>query len=62
MWRACRGEALARLTWLAFDQATLKLCWKIEITRRAGGERYQILLDANTGEAVVRRRLTGLSQ
>lgn len=52
------GEAQTQLVWLPMDAATLRLCWQVEITRRTGGERYCVLVDAQTGEVYVRRRLT----
>src|SRR6185503_2515620 len=52
------GEAEAKLVWLPMDAAALRLCWQVELTRRAGGERYRVLIDAITGEALVRHCLT----
>jgi len=52
------GEAQVRLVWLPMNATSLLLCWEVELTRRAGGERYRVLLDARTGEVQVRRRLT----
>jgi len=55
---ALPGLAEARLTWLPMNESSLVLCWEVELTRRAHGERYRILVDARTGEVQVRRRLT----
>jgi uncharacterized repeat protein (TIGR01451 family) len=52
------GEAQVRLVWLPMNESSLLLCWEIELTRRAGGERYRVLLDARTGQVQLRRRLT----
>lgn len=52
------GQADARLVWLPMDAATLRLCWRVEATRRTGGERYAVFLDAQTGEVLARRCLT----
>lgn len=52
------GEAEARLVWLPMDAATLRLCWQVELTRPAGNERYRVLVDAQTGEVLMRRCLT----
>jgi uncharacterized repeat protein (TIGR01451 family) len=52
------GEARVRLVWLPMSESSLLLCWEVELTRRAGGERYRVLLDARTGEVQLRRRLT----
>lgn len=52
------GDAQVRLVWLPINESNLLLCWEVELTRRAGGERYRVLLDARTGEIQLRRRLT----
>ncbi|HXG47920.1 MAG TPA: M36 family metallopeptidase, partial [Methylomirabilota bacterium] len=50
--------AEAMLVWLPLDGATLVLCWQVELTRRVGGERFRVVLDARTGDLWVRRCLT----
>jgi hypothetical protein len=55
---ALPGEAQVQLVWLPMDGSTLRLCWEVQITRRAGGERYRLLIDAQTGQVYVRQRLT----
>ena len=52
------GDANAKLTWLPMSATALRLCWQVEITRREGGERFRVLIDAETGEALLRRCLT----
>src|SRR5260370_1237552 len=52
------GEARARLVWLPMDRSTLRRCWEIDLTRHQGGETYRLLIDAQTGEVLVRRCLT----
>ena len=52
------GEVEVRLTWLPMNPTMLRLCWQVEITRRQGGERFRVLIDAETGEALLRRCLT----
>ena len=52
------GHAQAKLTWLPMNESSLRLCWEIDITRRFNGERYRVLLDAQTGELQIRQRLT----
>src|SRR6185295_11588023 len=52
------GEARVRLVWLPMNESSLLLCWEVELTRRAGGERYRVMVDARTGEVQLRRRLT----
>ena len=52
------GEAGVQLVWLPLDGDTLRLCWQVELNRRAFGERFRLVLDAETGEVLVRRKLT----
>ncbi len=52
------GQAEAKLTWLPLNESSLRLCWEIELTRRLRGERYRALIDARTGELLIRQRLT----
>ncbi len=52
------GETQVHLTWLPLDEASLRLCWEVRISSRAGGERYRVLIDAVTGDVLVRQRLT----
>ncbi len=52
------GETRTRLVWLPIDRSTLRLCWEIDLTRHQGGESYRLLIDARTGEVLVRRCLT----
>ena len=42
------------------NESSLLLCWEVELTRRAGGERYRVLLDARTGEVQLKARLAEL--
>lgn len=53
-----RGTISLRLTWLALGRDELALCWRVELTRRQGGERYQVLLDVRSGEILIQRCLT----
>ncbi len=52
------GEAEARLVWFALDRDTLRLCWQVELTRRQFQERFRVLVDAQTGEVMLHRKLT----
>lgn len=52
------GGTAARLVWLPVDAETLRLCWEIELTRRLYNERYRVLVDVQTGDVQLRRRLT----
>ncbi|HWN96061.1 MAG TPA: M36 family metallopeptidase [Methylomirabilota bacterium] len=52
------GEASASLVWLPLDGDTLRLCWEVELNRREFAERFRFVIDAETGEVIVRRKLT----
>lgn len=52
------GEADAKLIWLPMSQQSLRLCWDVMLTSRARGEMFRLLIDAQTGEALVRHCLT----
>lgn len=52
------GEARAELVWLPVEQARLRLCWMVEVTRRYRGETYRVLVDAETGETWMRHNRT----
>lgn len=52
------GEGCASLVWLPLDRWRLRLCWSVEITRRHRGETYRVMVDALTGAALARKRLT----
>src|SRR5262249_14173957 len=53
-----RGEALARLVWLPMSRNSTRLCWRVELCTRSASELYSILVDAETGQVLVRRCLT----
>lgn len=52
------GETLARLVWLPMNAGELRLCWHILLTPKARGELFQALVDARTGEVLLRQCLT----
>ena len=52
------GETKARLIWLPLDEDQLRLCWEVHITRRAGGERFRVVVDALSGDVLIRRQVT----
>ncbi|MEO5802954.1 MAG: M36 family metallopeptidase, partial [Verrucomicrobiota bacterium] len=52
------GEADARLVWLPMSAKEMRLCWEIILTSRARGEMFRILVDAQTGEVLLRHNLT----
>ena len=53
-----KGEATAKLIWLPMDKDSLRLCWDVEWTGAQRGEMFRSLVDARTGEVLVRRCLT----
>ncbi len=52
------SEAEARLVWLPMSADQLQLCWEVELFRPIGGEKYRVLIDAQSGEVLVRHCLT----
>jgi uncharacterized repeat protein (TIGR01451 family) len=52
------GETDAQLTWLPMSGTELRLCWQIILTSRERGEMFRIIIDAETGEVLVRHGLT----
>lgn len=55
---ALKGDATAHLVWLPMDRNSLRLCWEVILMSRARGEMFRVLIDARTGEALLRRSLT----
>jgi hypothetical protein len=53
-----KGDTDAHLVWLPMSRTALRLCWEIILMSRTRGEMFQILIDARTGEALLRRGLT----
>ena len=52
------GETETRLVWLPFTREAMRLCWEVLLTSRARGEMYRVLIDVETGEALLRHCLT----
>lgn len=52
------GEAAAALAWLPMNRQQLRLCWDVLLTSRSRGEMFRLLVDAQTGEILVRHCLT----
>ncbi len=48
----------ARLVWLPMNPSLMQLCWEVTMTSRTRGETFRLLVDARTGEVLVRRCLT----
>lgn len=51
-------ELPTHLIWLPMDAATMRLCWDVTISVKSLGETFRLLVDAQTGEVLVRRCLT----
>lgn len=52
------GDSEAKLTWLPVDKETLRLCWEVILTSRMRGEMFRVLVDAQSGEVLIRHCLT----
>lgn len=52
------GEAEAKLIWLPMGPDKVRLCWDVVLMSRQRGEMYRVLLDAESGDVMVRRCLT----
>jgi alpha-tubulin suppressor-like RCC1 family protein len=55
---ALPGDARVQLVWLPMNAERLRLCWEVIFTSRARGETFRVLIDAGTGEAMLRYSLT----
>jgi hypothetical protein len=53
-----RGETYVQLTWLPLNRDAMRLCWKVFITPKSRQQMYRVLVDAETGEVLVRHNLT----
>jgi uncharacterized repeat protein (TIGR01451 family) len=51
-------QADVKLVWLPMNATSLRLCWDIVMTSRARSEMYRSLVDVQTGEVLIRHRLT----
>ncbi len=52
------GDSYIHLTWLPMDANTVRLCWQVLVTVGTPVERFQTLVDAQTGEILLRQNLT----
>ena len=50
--------SLVHLVWLPMNRESLRLCWEVILTSRARGESFRILIDAQTGDTLLRQGLT----
>ncbi|PYK98688.1 MAG: hypothetical protein DME19_11545, partial [Verrucomicrobia bacterium] len=46
------------MVWLPMNRTSLRLCWQVQLTSRSRAELYLVVVDAETGEVLVRRSLT----
>jgi len=53
-----RGPADARLVWLPMHRTALRLCWETCMNLRARGESFRVIVDAETGEILLRNSHT----
>lgn len=53
-----REPAETRLVWLPMSRDRMRLCWEVVLMGRARGEQYRVLIDAETGAALLRHCLT----
>jgi len=56
--RALVGETTAELVWLPMNKDELRLCWNLILKPRTRGETFRVLVDAASGEVLLRRGLT----
>ena len=52
------GDSYIHLTWLPLDANNVRLCWQVLITVGTPVEGFQTLVDAQTGEILLRQNLT----
>jgi len=52
------SDAFARKVWLPMDAASLRLAWEVNLTSLAANESFTIVIDALSGEALVRQSRT----
>ncbi len=55
---ALKGEQSAQLIWLPLNAGTMRLCWQTIVSSKSRSEMFLVIVDAETGEIVVRRCLT----
>jgi len=55
---ALPGDTDARLLWVPMGRQVIQLAWQVILSSRARGEMFLVLVDAQTGEPILRRCLT----
>ena len=53
-----RGKVWAQLVWLPMNRDAMRLCWRVILSAGPRPEFYAVLVDAQTGEVLVRHCLT----
>ena len=53
-----KGDVDAALLWLPMDRSAIRLCWEVLVMSSARGRMFRMLVDAQTGEVLVRQGLT----
>jgi hypothetical protein len=53
-----KGDIDARLVWLPMSRETMRLCWQLVIRSTARGRMFEVLVDAGSGEVLLRHCLT----
>lgn len=52
------GEATVKLVWLPMNRSSVCLCWSVEFISRSTMEGFRVLVDARSGETVIRQNRT----
>ena len=52
------GTTRAQLTWLPMNRETMRLCWDVVLVDKQRSEMFRLLVDAVSGEVVIRYGLT----
>jgi uncharacterized repeat protein (TIGR01451 family) len=52
------GDTEARQIWLPVSRNSLRLCWEVVLTSRKRSEMFRLVVDAETGELLMRHGLT----
>src|SRR5205823_2460275 len=48
----------AELVWLPLNANAMRLCWQVIVSSKSRGEMFLSMIDADTGEVIIRRCLT----
>jgi uncharacterized repeat protein (TIGR01451 family) len=55
---ALPGDIDVRLVWVPMTRTMVRLCWDVIASSRSRGEMFRVLVDAESGDVVMRRNLT----